>query len=238
MANYEYHAANSRGHINHEWLDTYHTFSFASYYNPERMHFGVLRVLNDDTVAPAEGFGKHPHDNMEIVTIPLEGELEHVDSMGHKEILRYGDIQVMSAGSGIYHSEYNKNEETPLKLLQIWILTNKKDATPRYDQTTLNISDRHNKLQEIISPDQNNGTLWLHQNAWFSLGQFDKDITALYNIKNKRNGLYAFCIRGSFSVEGHLLNERDGLGIWDTDSVSIKSELDNSDILLMDIPML
>ena len=181
MANYEYHAANSRGHINHEWLDTYHTFSFASYYNPERMHFGVLRVLNDDTVAPAEGFGKHPHDNMEIVTIPLEGELEHVDSMGHKEILRYGDIQVMSAGSGIYHSEYNKNEETPLKLLQIWILTNKKDATPRYDQTTLNISDRHNKLQEIISPDQNNGTLWLHQNACasrfysqFLSGQFNK----------------------------------------------------------------
>lgn len=237
MANYKFISADSRGHINHGWLDTYHTFSFASYVNPERMRFGVLRVLNDDTIAPGQGFDKHPHDNMEIVTIPLEGELEHVDSMGHTEILRQGDIQVMSAGSGLYHSEYNKNPDIPLKLLQIWILTNKRGAAPRYDQTALKTSDLKNSLYTFITPERDNSRLWLHQNAWFSLGSFDKDFSTRYDIKQPDNGIFCFCIKGSFSVDNFTLNKRDGLGISEAESISLQSKADNSEILIMDIPM-
>lgn len=237
MANYKFYAANSRGHINLGWLDTYHTFSFAAYQNPERMRFGVLRVLNDDTIAPGQGFDKHPHDNMEIITIPLEGELEHVDSMGHTEILRPGDIQVMSAGSGLYHSEYNKNEDIPLKLLQIWILTNKRGAEPRYDQASFNKKECINKSYTIVSPEQNNNPLWIHQDAWLSLGNFDKDITVQYDIKRKDNGVFCFCIKGSFSVDNFTLDKRDGLGISAAESISLQSKADNSEILIMDIPM-
>jgi redox-sensitive bicupin YhaK (pirin superfamily) len=163
------HKSETRGHANHGWLESYHTFSFANYYNPERMHFGVLRVLNDDRVNPGMGFGAHPHDNMEIISIPLEGDLEHKDSMGNVATIKHGDIQVLSAGTGIQHSEYNRNQNQLVKFLQIWIFPNKKNVTPRYDQITLNIAERHNKLQQIISPNPDDEGVWIHQDAWFHL---------------------------------------------------------------------
>src|SRR5690606_20497754 len=172
------HRANTRGYANHGWLKSYHTFSFANYYDPERMHFGALRVLNDDTVAGGMGFGKHPHNNMEIISIPLDGDLEHQDSMGNTAVIRNGDIQVMSAGTGIYHSEYNKNKDKPVKFLQIWVIPNKGNVEPRYDQVTLNVADRHNKLQQIVSPKDGGEGVWIHQDAWFHLGKFDENFVS------------------------------------------------------------
>lgn len=231
------HPAATRGHANHGWLDSYHTFSFANYYNPERMHFGVLRVLNDDTVAPGMGFGTHPHDNMEIISIPLEGDLEHKDSMGNVATIRHGDIQVMSAGTGIRHSEYNKNKDKQVKFLQIWVFPNKRNVSPRYDQITLNVADRQNRLQQILSPDPHDAGVWIHQDAWFYLGVFDKGKEAEYAMKKKGNGVYAFVLRGSFTLNGQLLHTRDGFGIWDINQINLRSETRDSEILLMDVPM-
>jgi quercetin 2,3-dioxygenase len=231
------HKADSRGHANHGWLDTHHTFSFANYYNPDRVHFGALRVLNDDRVDPGRGFGTHPHENMEIISIPLEGDLEHKDSMDNVTIINHGDIQVMSAGTGIYHSEYNKNKETYVKFLQIWVLPNKKNVEPRYDQITLNIADRHNKLQQIVSPSPDDDGVWIYQNAWFHLGEFDKDFSAEYKIKRNGNGVYVFVIKGELMIDGIVLNTRDGIGIWKTDKIYIKASLSGSEVLLMDVPM-
>ena len=163
--------AESRGHANHGWLDSYHSFSFANYYDPEKMHFGALRVLNDDTVAPGMGFGAHPHDNMEIISIPLEGNLRHQDNMGHATVIRKGDVQAMSAGTGIRHSEYNESKENPVKFLQIWIIPDRRQVQPRYSQVTLNEKDRHNKLQQIVSPDGEEGPVRIYQDAWFHLGK-------------------------------------------------------------------
>lgn len=231
------HRSATRGQANHGWLNARHTFSFASYYDPNRMNFGVLRVLNDDHVAEGRGFGTHPHDNMEIITIPLEGDLEHKDSMGNSSVIRYGDVQVMSAGTGIQHSEFNPNKDKPLKLLQIWVFPNKRNVSPRYDQITLNMNERHNKLQQILSPFPEDEGVWIHQDAWFHLGKFDKDFTAEYEIKKNGNGIYAFVIRGAIKIEGELLNERDGFGIWETDSLSIQSVQEGTEILLMEVPM-
>jgi redox-sensitive bicupin YhaK (pirin superfamily) len=237
MENTVIHKAETRGHANHGWLDTHQTFSFANYYNPERMHFGVLRVLNDDRVDAGMGFGTHPHDNMEIISIPLEGDLEHKDSMGNTAIIKKGDIQVMSAGTGIYHSEYNKNKDQLTKFLQIWVFPNKKNVTPRYDQITLKASDRHNKLQQIISPNPEDEGVWIHQDAWFHLGSFDKEVVTNYTVKKKNNGVYAFVIKGEFTIEGQTLNERDGLGIWDINALKITAKSQDAEILLMDVPM-
>ena len=231
------HKAESRGHANHGWLDTHQTFSFASYYNPERMHFGVLRVLNDDVVDPSKGFGTHPHDNMEIISIPLEGDLQHKDSMNNVAIIKKGDIQVMSAGTGIYHSEFNNNTDKPVKFLQIWLYPNKKNVTPRYDQISLRLKDRHNRFQQILSPNSNDEGVWIHQQAWFHLGNFDNQFSAGYTIKKAGNGVYAFIIKGSFLVNGSLLNEKDGLGIWDVKNLDITSQANDSEILLMEVPM-
>jgi len=231
------HKAESRGHANHGWLDTHQTFSFASYYNPDRMHFGVLRVLNDDVVDPSQGFGTHPHDNMEIISIPLEGDLEHKDSMNNIAIIKNGDIQVMSAGTGIYHSEFNNNSDRPVKFLQIWLYPNKKNVTPRYDQISLKLKDRHNKYQQILSPDSKDSGVWIHQDAWFHLGTFDNEYKSIYKIKKAGNGIYAFIIKGSFIVNGTSLSQRDGLGLWDLNSLEITSQADGSEILLMDVPM-
>src|SRR5205085_6388817 len=175
MSNKIIHRANTRGAADHGWLNAKHSFSFANYYNPDRIHFGVLRVLNDDTVATGMGFGKHPHDNMEIITIQLEGAIEHKDSMGNEGVIKYGDVQVMSAGTGIQHSEFNASKTEPLKLFQIWLFPNKKNVQPRYDQVTLDVKDRRNKLQQILSPKTDENNLWIHQDAWFSMGIFDKD---------------------------------------------------------------
>jgi hypothetical protein len=230
------HKAESRGHANHGWLDSKHTFSFANYYDPERVHFGALRVLNDDTIEGGMGFGKHPHDNMEIISIPLEGALEHKDSMDNVSVIEYGDIQVMSAGIGILHSEYNKNKNKKGKFLQIWVMPNKKNVTPRYDQITLNIADRHNKLQQILSPNPDDEGVWIYQNAWFHLGQFDKGVTADYTIKANGNGVYAFILSGDVTINGQQLNTRDGFGVWDTDKISILANSD-AEFLLMEVPM-
>lgn len=232
------HKAESRGHANHGWLDTHQTFSFASYYNPERMHFGVLRVLNDDVVDPSKGFGTHPHDNMEIISIPLEGDLQHKDSMNNVAIIKKGDIQVMSAGTGIYHSEFNNNGNKPVKFLQIWLYPNKKNVVPRYDQITLNLKDRHNKLQQILSPNSKDEGVWIHQQAWFHLGTFDNKYKSSYEIKKAGNGVYAFVIKGNFLVNGLQLNEKDGLGIWDIKTLEVISQANDSEILLMDVPMM
>ena len=230
------HKADTRGHANHGWLDSKHTFSFANYYNPERMHFGVLRVLNDDQVAPGMGFGTHPHENMEIISIPLEGDLEHKDSMGNIAVIRHGDIQVLSAGTGITHSEYNKNKDKEVKFLQIWIFPNKQNVTPRYSQISLNIEDRHNNFQQIISPNPDDEGAWINQNAWFSMGNFDNGFSTTYDLKSSQNGVYIFVLEGEIEVNGQILSKRDGLGIWDIENFNMKA-LSNCDVLLMEVPM-
>ncbi len=231
------HKADTRGHASHGWLDSYHTFSFANYYNPERIHFGALRVLNDDQVDPGMGFGTHPHDNMEIISIPLEGDLEHRDSMGNLATIRHGDIQAMSAGSGIQHSEFNKNKDSLVKFLQIWVFPNKKNVTPRYDQITLNNADRHNKLQQILSPDPLDAGVWIHQDAWFHMGKFDNQFTTEYNIKKQGNGVYTFVLRGDFTINGQQLNQRDGLGILDVEKITLRADSQDAELLLMEVPM-
>ncbi len=230
------HRAETRGHANHGWLNTHHTFSFANYYNPERMHFGVLRVLNDDWIAAGTGFGKHPHDNMEIISIPLEGALEHQDSMGNKAVIAEGDIQVMSAGTGVFHSEYNKNKEKEARFIQIWLFPNKKQVEPRYDQITLTNVIKKNELNQILSPNKDDEGVWIHQDAWFNYGDFDQDKSIDYKIKRSENGLYAFLINGEATINGIDLNKRDGFGIWNETNVSIKAKK-GSKILLMDVPM-
>jgi len=232
------HKADTRGHANHGWLDSYHSFSFANYYNPERMHFGVLRVLNDDKVDPGMGFGRHPHDNMEIISIPLEGDLEHKDSIGNVAVIKRGDIQVLSAGTGIFHSEYNKNTDKAVKFLQIWLYPKTKNVKPRYDQLTLNVNDRHNTLQQILSPNQNDAGVWINQDAWFHIGQFDKNFTTTYDLKMSANGVYAFVLKGDVTIAGTALNERDGLGIWDTNKISITANSADAEVLLMEVPMM
>ncbi len=229
--------ANSRGHADHGWLKANHSFSFANYYNPERMHFGVLRVLNDDFIAPGRGFGTHPHENMEIITIPLEGDLEHKDSMGHAEVIKMGDVQVMSAGTGVYHSEYNANKDKPVKLFQIWLFPNKKNVEPRYDQITLDFKKMDNNLMQILSPFKDDEGVWIHQNAWFHMGRFDGGKNFSHKLKAaETNGLYAMVIDGVFQINDQVLNERDALGIWETASVDFEV-IEEGRILLMEIPM-
>jgi quercetin 2,3-dioxygenase len=236
MKNYVIHKADTRGIANHGWLYSRHTFSFANYYDPERTNFGALRVLNDDMVDAGMGFGKHPHDNMEIVSIPLEGDLEHKDSMGNTTVIKHGDIQVMSAGTGIFHSEYNKNKDSKVKFLQIWVFPNKKNVSPRYDQITLNSDDRRNKLQQVLSPNPDDEGVWIHQNAWFHLGKFDAGVKVDYTVKQKGNGVYAFVISGNLTLNDQPLASRDGFGAWDVESLSIHSE-SPSELLLMEVPM-
>lgn len=230
------HKANTRGHANHGWLDSNHTFSFANYYNPERMNFGVLRVLNDDRVAGGKGFNTHPHDNMEIISIPLEGDLQHKDSMGNVAVIKKGDVQVMSAGTGIFHSEYNKNRDQEVRFLQIWLFPNKKDVQPRYDQISLLDYQEKNKLEQILSPNKDDAGVWIHQNAWFHMGDLDKGFSTEYNIKKSGNGVYAFVIEGDVTIEGQTLNKRDGYGLWDVDKINIKAD-SNAKLLLMEVPM-
>lgn len=236
MENTVLHRAETRGYANHGWLNTYHTFSFARYYDPQRMHFGALRVLNDDTVSAGMGFGTHPHDNMEIVSIPLEGDLEHKDSMGNTSIIKHGDIQVMSAGSGIRHSEYNRNKDKLVKFLQIWLFPNKKNVTPRYDQITLDIKERYNKLQQIISPNPDDAGMWVHQDAWFHIGKFDKGRSEKYNIKKAGNCVYTFVLSGDITLNGLKLKARDGMGVWNAEGIEFTTETD-AEVLLMDVPM-
>lgn len=237
MANQLIHKAGTRGHADHGWLRTNHTFSFADYYNPERVHFGALRVLNDDYIAGGMGFGTHPHDNMEIITIPLEGDLEHKDSMGNGTVIKHGDVQVMSAGTGITHSEYNHNKTKPVQLLQIWVFPNKRNVTPRYDQITLDVNQRRNKLQQILSPISDDEGVWIHQDAWFHIGRFDENFETTYTWKKQGNGVYVFVIKGDITVNGTALNERDGSGIWNTDTMTIQANSANAELLIIEVPM-
>lgn len=230
------HKADTRGHANHGWLDTHHSFSFANYYNPERMNFGVLRVLNDDRVAAGRGFGTHPHDNMEIISIPLEGDLEHKDSMGNTTVIRQGDVQVMSAGTGVFHSEYNKNSDREVKFLQIWLFPNKKGVEPRYDQISLDKSRLKNQLHQILSPNPEDEGVWIHQDAWFHLGELDAGHAETYTLKKPGHGVYAFVLDGELTIAGQALNRRDGFGIWDTDRIEIRADTD-ARLLLMEVPM-
>ncbi len=236
MGNFILHTAESRGLADHGWLKSRFSFSFSSYYNPDRVHFGVLRVLNDDLIEGGMGFGTHPHENMEIITIPFEGALEHKDSMGTSSVIRAGDVQVMSAGTGITHSEYNHYKDQPVTLFQIWLFPNKKDVTPRYQQISLDIKDRVNKLQQVLSPNPDDAGVWIHQNAWFFMGNFSKDHTEVYQLKDKSNGVYLMVINGSVEVNGQVLGKRDAIGFSDTAELTVKAIFD-AEILLMEIPM-
>ncbi|MBC7863031.1 MAG: pirin family protein [Bacteroidia bacterium] len=228
--------ANTRGHADHGWLKANHSFSFAGYHDDARTHFGALRVLNDDSIAAGMGFGTHPHDNMEIITIPLSGALEHKDSMGNHGVIKSGDVQVMSAGSGIQHSEFNHSKTEGCTLFQIWLFPNKKNVKPRYDQRTLDVTQRKNKFQQVISPNENDEGSWIHQDAWFSMASMDKDLELQYDLKRNGNGIYLMVIEGEIAVEGELLQKRDAIEITDITSIKIKAS-EKSEILLMDVPM-
>lgn len=230
------HKAATRGNANHGCLNSHHTFSFANYHNPERMNFGVLRVLNDDTVQAGMGFGTHPHDNMEIISIPLEGDLEHKDSMGNVVIIKEGDVQVMSAGTGITHSEYNKNKDQEVKFLQIWVFPKTKNVTPRYDQISIKDIAKENEFYQVVSPNKGEQGVWLNQDAWFHLGKFTKGNTTEYKINKAGNGVYAFILEGEVEINSQVLAKRDGMGIWDTKSIRVKATAD-ARVLLMEVPM-
>lgn len=231
------HPSNSRGKADHGWLKSFHTFSFSSYYNPERVHFGALRVLNDDTVAPGMGFGTHPHDNMEIVSIPLSGDLEHRDSMGNVAVIREGDVQVMSAGTGIRHSEMNHNRDREVRFLQIWIIPEKKNVEPRYDQQNFSGADKTNQWLTVVSPiGTRDGGVQVHQQAWFSLSTLEAGKSLDYQLHRNENGIYIFILEGNAEVNGQVLARRDGLAVWDTDRVSLTSST-SAEILLMEVPV-
>lgn len=232
-----FHPHHTRGHANHGWLNSHHSFSFANYFNAQKMNFGLLRVLNDDTVAPGMGFGTHPHDNMEIISIPLDGDLRHRDSMGNEKTIKEGEIQVMSAGSGVTHSEFNPNKDKEVKFLQIWVIPNERDVTPRYDQQQLPDLDRKNVLHQVLSPSSEDDGVWIHQNAWFHMGRFDVSEAAHYQWKSEKNGLYAFVLECGFELGEHRLEQRDALGIWDANSISLKAISEKSRILLIEVPM-
>ena len=229
------HRADSRGHADHGWLNAHHSFSFANYYNPERIRFGTLRVLNDDIVQPGEGFGTHPHDNMEIVTIPLQGELAHKDSTGNKEVIRPNEVQIMSAGSGLTHSEFNNSKTEEINLLQIWVFPKEKNIKPRYDQKVFNPADRINKIMTVVSPSDKNA-LWINQDAYFFFFFLEKDKAVTYQIKSKGNGLYVFLIEGKIEIGGETLDKRDAIGLEQIDGIEIKA-VETSEVLLIEVPM-
>lgn len=229
------HKSDSRGYANHGWLKSRHTFSFANYHNPERVHFGALRVLNDDEVAEGMGFGTHPHENMEIVSIPLQGDLEHKDSTGRHKVIRQGDVQIMSAGSGISHSEYNHNKDEEVHFLQIWVFPKEKNIEPRYEQKTYEVEDRMNKFQTVVSP-EGGDALWINQDAFFSLANLDAGTKLNYDVKKPGNGVYFFVLNGDMEVAGEALTTRDAVGISEADSFEVKAK-SYSEVLAIEVPM-
>lgn len=229
------HRASTRGHANHGWLDTNHTFSFAHYYNPERIHFGALRVLNDDFVEGGMGFGTHPHDNMEIISIPLVGDLEHKDSMGNTTVIRQNDVQIMSAGTGVQHSEYNRNKDKKVNFLQIWVFPKERNIKPHYDQKTFDPQARVNTLQEIVSPDGREG-VQINQDAWFHMTSLQVGREITYDLKRKGNGLYIFVLNGDLTLAGEKLGRRDGIAFEGVEQVTLKAESD-AEVLVMEVPM-
>lgn len=237
MANTIFHAADTRGHANHGWLNAKHSFSFAGYHDPSRIHFGALRVLNDDIVAPGMGFGKHPHDNMEIITIVLDGALEHKDSMGHAQAIQVDEVQVMSAGTGVFHSEYNHHKDKPVNLLQTWLFPNKKNVQPRYDQRVFPAAERINTWQSIVSPEgREDAGIKIHQDAWIYRATVEEGKTIAHTMHNPGNGLYLFLIDGEVTTEGQELKKRDAVGITDAEHITITAGR-TSDVLLFEVPL-
>ena len=226
-----------RGHANHGWLNAKHSFSFANWYNPDKINFGALRVLNDDIVAPKMGFGTHPHDNMEIITIPLRGKLEHKDSMGHTSVITTGEIQVMSAGTGILHSEFNASQTEEINLFQIWIFPNKRNVTPRYDQIDIDYAKADNNFLQLISPNSDDEGSWIHQDAWIFINKPSKGTEINYPIQKEGNGVYIMVINGSISIDNNKLEHRDAIGVYNTKDVRIFVNED-SEILFLDVPMI
>lgn len=234
-----YHPANKRGGSHHGWLKSKHSFSFADYYSPDRVGFGALKVINDDHIEGGHGVGAHSHRNMEIITIPLAGALIHEDDIGNKGTIHAGDIQVMSAGTGVVHSEINASQDIPVKLLQIWLESNQRDVTPRYQRVSLVELLKPNRFNQVLSPNTHDAGVWVHQNAWFSVGEFDKGITQNYLLNHLDNGVYVFVIFGSVVIDGKVLQPRDGLGITgiaDSETVCIEV-IDQAQLLLMEIPI-
>lgn len=232
-----YHPASSRGHANYGWLDTSHTFSFSHYYNPERMRFGMLRVLNDDVVAPGMGFGTHPHENMEIISIPLQGALEHKDSMGHVSVLRKGEVQVMSAGSGLQHSEYNHSKTESVHFLQLWIMPEVQQVKPRYDQKTYDLFSLENDFTEVVGPKDSASGLWIHQQAWLSMGRGHAGAKMSYSLHRPHHGVYVFVIEGTCVVGEQELQRRDGLAVWNTNILNLECLAGDTQLLLIEIPL-
>lgn len=228
--------ASDRGSADYGWLKPNYYFSFSQYYNPSKIHFGTLRVLNDDFIMGGGMFPAHPHDNMEIVTIPLTGAVEHRDNTGGHGIIKAGDIQIMSAGSGIQHSEANASKTEPLTLFQIWVFPKIKNITPRYDQRTFNVEDRNNKWQIVVSPKEEDNALWINQDARFALTNISAGKSLEYTNGFKGNGVFLVVINGSVEINGTVLNKRDALGIRDTDSFIINASED-AEILAIEIPM-
>ena len=231
--------ASERGYANHGWLQANHSFSFANYYNPGKTNFGALRVLNDDLIQANMGFATHPHDNMEIITIPLEGALKHKDSMSEKWIpIETGEVQVMSAGSGITHSERNNSLTDFISLFQIWIIPEKRDVTPTYDQMKFDPMDRKDKLQTLVSSytDPVAGSLKIHQDARISRLDLTENKDFNYRLKSKAHGVYVMLISGEIIVDDKKLEKRDALGISETSDFTIKAGQD-SEILFIEVPM-
>ena len=232
-----FHPSDSRGYANHGWLEARHSFSFASWYQPDRLHFGALRVLNDDIIQGGMGFGTHPHDNMEIVTIPLKGDLEHKDSMGNSAVIREGDIQVMSAGTGVQHSEYNNSPDKEINLFQLWLFPNKQNVKPRYDQLPIRSLHQKNEFFQILSPSANDQGVWIHQDAWMHILDADEGQSFDYVLQSPQNGVYLIVIEGEVEVDNQTLYRRDAIGIWETDKLTIKTKTD-AELLLVQVPML
>ena len=232
-----FHPSDSRGYANHGWLEARHSFSFASWHQPDRLHFGALRVLNDDIIQGGMGFGTHPHDNMEIVTIPLKGDLEHKDSMGNSAVIREGDIQVMSAGTGVQHSEYNNSPDKEINLFQLWLFPNKQNVKPRYDQLPIRSLHQKNEFFQILSPSANDQGVWIHQDAWMHILDADEGQSFDYVLQSPQNGVYLIVIEGEVEVDNQTLSRRDAIGIWETDKLTIKTKTD-AELLLVQVPML
>jgi len=231
-----YHTNESRGLAEHGWLTSRHTFSFAHYYNPQRMNFGLLRVLNDDVVKPSMGFGTHPHENMEIISIPLSGSLRHRDSMGNLHIISTGEVQIMSAGSGLTHSEYNDSAAEDVNFLQIWVLPKEKDITPRYDQKVFKANERRNKFQLLVSPLDSEETVWINQDAWLSMADIDAGQQLVYVKKGKSHGVYFFVLEGDADIDGNVVHRRDGLGLEGSENHVVKAET-STILLVIEVPL-
>ncbi len=231
-----FHPSNSRGYAHHGWLEARHSFSFAGWFHPERIQFGALRVLNDDIIQGGMGFGTHPHDNMEIITIPIEGALEHKDSMGHTATISAGDIQVMSAGTGIHHSEFNKNSDQPINLLQLWIFPNQRQVEPRYQQLEIASLHQKNKCYQLLSPKADDAGVWIYQDAWIYMLDAAPKIDANYQMHKTNQGAYVFVISGTVKIGNQILEKRDALGVWDTQGFEIQT-LSEAKVLIVEIPM-